>query len=256
MAEAPRVSVIMPAYNAEAFVEEAVNSLLAQTYPDWELVVVDDGSTDRTPQILQDFAAKDKRIRPIRMPRNSGQSEAQNQAIRAARGRYLAFLDSDDIWFPHKLERQLAVIEDSQHALCCASYALMSHEGAPIGKVRKVKPRAYTWSDLMHKNVIGSLTVMIDTHKTGPVVLAKDIIRAEDYALWLQLLRPGRTVIGVPEVLASYRLTRNSRSANKLRAAQGVWQMFRKSEKLSLPKAGWYFGVYAMRNAHRLFERL
>jgi teichuronic acid biosynthesis glycosyltransferase TuaG len=250
------VCIVMPVHNSARTVEEAIASVQAQTYPHWQLLVVNDASTDETVAIVKKLAAADERICLLERVKNGGPTVARNQALKVAEGRFVAFLDGDDVWLPHKLEKQVAVLEKSRHALCCTSYALMDHDGELTGRVRDVKARTYTLHDILTNNVIGCLTAVVDTHKTGPLQLATDYRIAEDYALWLSILQHGQTAVGISEVLAYYRLTRDSLSSRKLRAVQGVWKVFRHDNWMPWWKSAWYFSGYIVRRMPRVLERI
>ena len=237
---APLVSVVTPAWNAAATLPATLASVLAQTRPDWELLVADDGSTDASPAIAAAWAARDPRIRPLPGPRQ-GPAAARNRAIRAARGRFLAFLDADDCWRPEKLARQLAFMEREKSAFSFTAYRRVDAAGRDLGTVRA--PAAVGYAGLLKGNVIGCLTAVVDTARFGKVEMPPLPLR-QDYALWLALLRQGGEAHGLNEVLADYRVVPGSLSASKFRAARGTWAVLR-AEGLPLPRALWCFGHYA-----------
>ena len=217
----PKISVIMPAYNAAAYIEEAIRSVAHQTFGDWELIVVDDCSKDETVQIVTTLAGEDSRIHLICRAENSGGAAiVRNQAIAMARGEYVAFLDSDDAWLPEKLEHQLSVIGD--HALCYTSYAIMDAAGEQ-SRPDYLVPASVTFESLLNENVIGCSTVLMRRE------LAKFETEYfhEDFILWLSLLRDGNTAVGCPEVLSKWRLIETSRSFNKFKAAKNRWRIYR-----------------------------
>lgn len=256
MVAAPHVSVIMPLHNAAEFLEEAIHSIQLQTLTDWELLAVDDCSTDATAEMVRAMALRDERIHLLKMAERSGPTAVRNRALAEAKGRFVAFLDGDDVWLPNKLKQQVSVLENSPHVLCCTSYAVMGHDGVLTGRIRSVKERMYSLHDILTNNVIGCLTVMVDTAKSGSLKLADDYRIAEDYALWLSILRRGHTAVGIPDVLAYYRLTRGSHSSRKWRAAQGVWKVFRHDNWMPWWKSAWYFSGYVVRRMPRVFERI
>ncbi|RYG62332.1 MAG: glycosyltransferase [Alphaproteobacteria bacterium] len=255
---APSVSVIMPMYNAAEVIVEAIESVIAQTYTDWELVVADDCSSDDSVALVKAMAQSDARIRLIELDKNVGSTGCRNAALQAARGRFMAFLDGDDIWLPHKLEMQIPLLRDGPHALCCSSYEVMSHTGRKTGRVRKVAARTYSYASILKNNVIGCLTSVVDTQKTGPLYVdpAEWVERSRgDYVLWLNALQNGRTAIGVKDVLALYRLSRNSVSSRKIMAAGGMWRVLRHNRKLPMVVAMGCFASYAIMRLPRVFER-
>lgn len=238
----PVVSVITPVWNAAATLTETVASVRAQTWPDWEMLLIDDGSTDESPALAAALAAADPRIRTLALPENRGAAAARNAGIRAARGRFIAFLDADDRWRPEKLARQLDFIAAGGHALVFASYQRMDEAGRPGAVVPA--PARVTRAELLHGNVIGCLTAIYDTAVFGKVEMP-DIRRRQDYGLWLTLLSSVPAAQGVREVLADYRVSTASLSANKLVAAEATWRFYRDVEGMSLPRASYYFLSYA-----------
>lgn len=247
----PLISVITPAYNAEKFVEATIQSVQAQTYTNWEMVIVDDCSKDRTVEIIQKYHQADPRIKLIQLQQNSGPAVARNTAIRNAKGRYLAFLDSDDQWTLEKLERQLHFMQEQDIAFSFTQYQVVDEEGTDTGKVIDA-PEKVTYTDLLKNNVIGCLTVMIDTEKTGEVEMV-NIRSRQDYALWLDLSRRGFQPFGLNEPLAKYREVGNSLSSNKVKMARQNWHVYREIERLSLPKSLWYFGHFVYFKSKKYF---
>ena len=244
MSASPAVSVITPVWNARATLAEAVGSVLAQTMPDWELLLVDDGSTDGSRDLAERVAARDGRVRVLGDGVNRGPAAARNAGIRAARGRRLAFLDADDRWRPEKLEAQLRFMEETGHAFVFSSYRRMDADGRPRGVVRAAA--RLTHADLLRSNDIGCLTAIYDSHALGKVEMP-DIRRRQDYGLWLKLLRGVPAAYGMPEVLADYRVGAGSLSSNKLVAAGATWRLYRDVEGLSRLEASRCFAQYVVR---------
>lgn len=235
----PLISVITPAYNAERFIEDAINSVLRQTYTHWEMIIVDDCSTDRTREIIKLYLRKDTRIKLIELKNNSGPAVARNVAFEHARGRYLAFLDADDQWMPEKLEKQLNFMQDRQIAFSFTKYIKIKENNTETHSVVHI-PDYVTYKQLLKHNVIGCLTVMLDTEMIGEVKMVNMRSR-QDYALWLTLCKKGFTAYGLQEVLAKYRIVGNSISHNKFKMARQNWKVYREVKKLSLMKSMWYF---------------
>jgi len=244
----PIVSIVMPMYNAEAFVEEAVASVQAQSLEEWELLIVDDASTDASAERVARLAQGDARIKLIRLSENGGAGVARNAGIREARGRFIAFLDADDRWTPEKLDRQTRFMRDRGLAFSYAAYFRMSELGEPIGVVGV--PERLTYSDLLKTCYIGCLTAIYDTQFFGKVYMPV-IRRRQDYALWLKLLKKVEYAEGINEPLAYYRLRGDSISAKKMGTSLYTWNMYRKVERLPLLKAAYFFSHYAMRGLLR-----
>ena len=246
----PAVSVITPAWNAAATIEAAIASVRAQTRTDWEMLVADDGSTDATPAIAAAWAARDPRIRPLPGPLpgcSEGPAAARNRAIRAAGGRFIAFLDADDRWRPEKLARQLAFMQVEGAPFSFTAYRRENARGRDLGIVHA--PPRVDHATLLRGNVIGCLTAVYDSARFGKVEMPPLPLR-QDYALWLALLRAGGEARGLDEVLADYRVGAGSLSGSKLRAARGTWAVLRR-EGLALPRALWCFGHYAAAGLRR-----
>ncbi|MCK0470254.1 glycosyltransferase family 2 protein [Halalkalibacter sp. APA_J-10(15)] len=238
------VSIITPAYNAATYMADTIESVLAQTYGSWEMLIVDDCSTDDTAQIVQSYASRDPRIRFIQLAQNSGPAITRNTAIEAASGRYLAFLDSDDMWLPNKLERQLQFMQERDLAFSFTQYRVMDLEGNITDKLEDVPDEA-TYKDLLKHNVIGCLTVMLDKEKVGAVEMV-NIRSRQDYVLWLHICKRGFTAYGLKEPLALYRVGRQSVSSNKVKMAKQNWRVYREIEGLNLVKSLWYFSHYVV----------
>jgi teichuronic acid biosynthesis glycosyltransferase TuaG len=245
---APRVSVVTPAFNAARFIEQTIRSVQAQTIEDWELIVVDDGSRDGTPALVACLAEADSRIRLLSSGGNRGPARARNRGIEQARAPYLAFLDSDDLWLTTKLERQLAFMSERRAAFSFTSYSVIDEEGHPLGSP-VLAPARVGYKDLLRNTIIGCLTVMLDLRLIDPPRML-DLPQHEDLTLWYQILKKGATALGMPEVLARYRVVGGSASRNKVRSAQHMWQVYRRVERLSLPQSAWYYAHYAW-NAFR-----
>ncbi len=236
----PLISIITPVYNSAAFIGDTIESVLNQTYTNWEMILVDDVSTDDSVAVIKSF--DDDRIKLIQLEKNSGPAVARNTAILKAKGRYIAFLDSDDLWLPEKLEKQLAFIQQKNCAVVHSAYEIMDAAGNHTGKIISA-PETLTYNQLLNYNYIGCLTGMYDTEKTGKVLMP-DISKRQDYGLWLAILRQGYIACFQHEVLALYRTGRVSVSSNKAATASYNWKILREIEKLPLWKAVWHFSVY------------
>ena len=246
MSEQPEVSIITPAYNAARYIGEAMASVQAQTLPDWEMVVADDASSDETAAIVAAAGQQDPRIRLIRREHNGGSGPARNAALAVARGRFVAFLDSDDLWLPAKLERQVAFMKDQGCALSYTAYRRVSSDGGDVGRLIPVPPRM-TYGALLHNTAIATLTAMVDTAQTGPLQMAE--MRRDDYILWLSLLRRGFAARGLQEDLARYRAVGGSLSSRPGRSAAWVWLVYRQAEQLGPLRSAWCLANYGARAA-------
>lgn len=238
----PLVSVITPTYNAAKFIRNTIDSVKQQTYPHWELLLIDDCSTDETVQIIQE-ELKDSRIHLITLTHNGGAAVARNTGITAAKGRYIAFLDSDDLWLPQKLEKQVQFMQEKDIAFSFSRYGIIREDGTDTQFVVKI-PSQIDYRGLLKNTIIGCLTVMLDTEKLG-LVQMPNIRTRQDTAMWLQILKRGYVAYGMQEELSKYRKVGGSISSNKWKAAQKTWKLYREIERLSLVRAGWCFLHYA-----------
>lgn len=240
----PLVSIVTPAYNAARHIQEMIASVQAQTLADWELIVVDDYSRDETASVVRGFADRDPRIRLIEQAKNSGPAAARQRALDAAKARYIAFLDSDDIWLPGKLEDQIAFMRKTNAALTFTAFRRISEDGSSTGRLVGV-PRRLSYCDLLKNTAIATSTAIVDRVKTGPFSMTRTYY--DDYALWLSILRGGYVAHGLRQDLMRYRVVSRSVSRNKGRSAYWVWRLYRDVEKLSLLRAIWCFMNYAVR---------
>lgn len=238
----PRVSVITPVRNAAKTLPQTVASIQAQTVADWEVLLIDDASDDGSWTIAQDLAGQDPRVRTLQLESHGGAAMARNAGIRAARGRFIAFLDADDLWRPQKLAKQLPLLEDG------AGFVFSSYlrRGATGTERIAHAPSQVTYEQALRGNPIGCLTAIYDSDIYGRAEMPL-LTRRQDYALWLDLLKRGHPAIGVPDVLAEYRVRPDSLSSNKLAAARATWTVLRGQQGLSLPKAARCFSHYAWR---------
>lgn len=240
----PAVSVVTPVWNAAATLGETVASVRAQSFADWEMLLVDDGSTDGSGALAARLAAGEPRIRVLAHAGNLGAAAARNAAIRAARGRWIAFLDADDLWRPEKLAMQIGFMQARGHPFTFTAYRRIAADGRPLGTVRP--PASVTREGLLRGNVIGCLTAVYDAGFFGKVEMPP-IARRQDYGLWLELLRRTERAHALPEVLADYRVHPGSLSAGKVGAARDTWRFYREHERLPRLRAAWYFAQYAVR---------
>jgi teichuronic acid biosynthesis glycosyltransferase TuaG len=234
--------VVTPAYNAGRTLAETVASLQAQSLGDWEMLIVDDASQDDTRALMARLAAQDARIRPMVQERNAGPARARDRALLAARGRYIAFLDSDDLWLPEKLERQLEFMQRRNAAFSFTGFRRMSADGARLGRRIHV-PERLTYGQLLGNTAIATSSAIIDRETTGPFRMTETYY--DDFALWLEITRRGFAAAGLDLDLMRYRVVGGSVSRNKTRSARMVWRTYREVERLGLARASWSFVRYA-----------
>lgn len=237
-----KVSVVMPAYNAAATLRSSMESVFAQTHAEVELLVIDDRSKDATWEIVQEVAARESRLVPIRMTRNGGVAAARNAGLDAATGTHIAFLDSDDRWHPDKLATQLAHLRETGAAISYTAYRRFDESDRTLSIVRP--PAAVGYVDMLKSNRIGNLTGLYD-RALGDARFQR--IGHEDYVFWLALVRKAGIARRVPTdaPLADYLVRSGSLSADKTKAAKWQWNIYREIEKLDPIRSAWYFAHYA-----------
>lgn len=240
-----KVTVVTPSWNSEKYIQETIKSVQAQTYQNWEMIIVDDCSTDRTVEIVENIAKVDSRVRVLRQDKNSGAGAARTRAMQNATGRFIAYLDSDDIWKPRKLEKQVRFMKEQDCGFSCASYEVINDAGKPLHKYVHMLPKV-DYIGFLTNNLLQTVGIMVDTQKVDKKYLVMpDIRRRQDAATWLQILKAGFECYGLNEILAEYRRTENSLSSNKLKAVKGIWSLYRDIEHLSLPFSCYCFVRYA-----------
>jgi teichuronic acid biosynthesis glycosyltransferase TuaG len=246
----PEVSVIMPAHNSQDTLQDAVQSVRNQTFSSWELLlVVDAKSSDHTLALAQKLARQEDRLRLITGPSGGGCAHNRNAAMQQARARHLAFLDSDDLWHPLKLQRQLSAMREQDAALSCTGYGWMDSSGRPRDTVM-LPPARVDFEAMLRRNWMGCLTVMLDRHQCGNPSFKEAL--HEDYILWLELTRQ-HWALGLRENLATYRLSKLSRSGDKLKAAKQHWTILRQHAGQPIIKCVFLFAWYSM---HSLYSRI
>ncbi len=224
------ISIVMPVYNSERFLSEAIESVQRQTYKNWELILADDASTDNSAGIIKAFSENDSRIKHILLRENKGAGYTRNRAVKEAGGVYIAFLDSDDRWLPEKLERQYRFMRDNQILFSCTSYEQMDETGKRLGKIIR-PPQKADYRMALWENPVGTLSAMYNAEKTGKVY-GPLIRKRNDYALWLKLLKKVSYVYGLDETLAQYRIRKKSLSGNKMSLVRYQWKLYREIENL------------------------
>ena len=237
------VSIITPSYNSSKFIVECVNSVISQTFQNWEMIIVDDCSNDNSKDIISVLSAKDERIKSIFLEENVGSAEARNIAIRQAKGKYIAFLDSDDIWNEDKLENQISFMNEKDIAFSFTSYQPISEDGKTKYSVI-ISPKKMSYHSYLKNTIIGCLTVIIDKEKTGDFQMP-NIQSSHDMALWLLIMKRGFSAYGLDENLAYYRIVSTSNTSRKWKAAKEVWDVYRKVENLDIIYSTYCFIGYA-----------
>ena len=251
------VSIITPCYNSEKYISEAIQSVIKQKYTKWEMIIVDDFSQDKSVEIIKGFVNQDKRIILIQLSSNKGAGYCRNRAIEEAKGQYYAFLDSDDIWFKNKISKQINFMKENDLAFSYSAYNFINNNG----KILHVNPffskSKVSYNDLLKTNHIGCLTAMYDIKKIGNKKLYMSEIRArQDLSLWLNILKIIDFGYGLNEVLASYRIRKNSISSNKIKAIYYQWKLYRNIEKFSFPKSIYFLIFYLYFGTIKYFKQL
>ncbi len=245
------VSIITPAWKVASVVRETIDSVRAQTYTHWEMLVVDDCSPDATAAVVERAAQADGRIRLIRQPVNGGPAMARNAALLVAKGRWVAFLDSDDLWLPQKLEHQIRFHEAAAAKISFTQFRRMTNDVTQPGRLIGVPPRL-DYRALLGNTAIATSTVLVDRNMTGRFAMRR--MYYDDFGCWLELLRPGGFAVGLQEDLMRYRVMGGSVSRNKRNSAFQVWRTYREIEGLSVIPAAWYFVNYAVRGYLKYFR--
>lgn len=230
-----KVSVIVPVYNAEKFLEETICSVLNQTYSYLELILVDDASTDKSAEICEWYAkAYPSAVRyiPAKDCFAQGAAATRNRGIRSASGRFIAFLDADDLWEPKKLEKQVTFMRKSLCAFSFTGYEFTKSNGARTGKIVEV-PEKITYEEALKNTTIFTSTVMFDTFRISKDELLMPYVKSEDTATWWKILRNGTIAYGLDESLTLYRRVGHSLSSNKIEAVRRIWNLYRRVEHLS-----------------------
>ena len=244
------VSIIMPTYNCGRFIEETIRSVQSQTYENWEIVIVDDCSTDDTRARVDAMIEKDARIRYYCLETNSGAAVARTRAMELADGEYMAFLDSDDLWMPDKLEKQLAFMKENGYAFSCTSYEQIDEESNSLGRVIKTVKKT-DYNRLLLDCPVGNSSVMYNASKMGKFEVP-NIRKRNDDALWLQMLKKEKYIYGMPDVLMRYRIRKNSISSNKMKVVKYHWILYREIEHLSVIRSAFHICYWCFLKVFRI----
>jgi len=236
------VSIITPTYNSQDFIHQTIEAIINQSYTNWELLITDDYSTDATWSILTKYAESEPRIKIFRLEQNLGPGVARNNSIKHAKGRYIAFCDSDDVWVSDKLEKQLRFLNKNNIQFTYSAYQKIDEENKKGGIVKP--PTIVSYNNLLKTCSIGCLTAIYDTEKIGKIYMP-EIRKRQDYGLWLKIFQRIGTTKGMVEVLGFYRERKNSVSSNKVKAAQYHYKVLREVAQIPFYKAWYYFLHYA-----------
>lgn len=239
------VSIVVPARNAGSVIGQTIESVRAQTFTNWELIVIDHGSVDDTGRVVDRHSRQDSRIRVISNANGQGPGAPRNVGLRAAKGRFVAFLDADDLWLPRKLERQVEFMMKTGVALSYTQFRRIREQPVRLGRLINV-PERLDFVGLMKNTAIATSTVMIDRDQMGPVYFSLGL-RCDDYTLYLKILRAGHVAGGLREDLVRYRVTKGSISRNKAIYALEVWRLYRDYAGIGLASAAWYYAHYVLR---------
>lgn len=219
------VSIIIPAFNCMQYIEHTVRSVLEQSFQDYELIVIDDASTDRTADVLGRMALQVPRMQLVRNSGNMGVAQTRNRGLQLASGEYIAFLDADDLWMPDKLECQMAYMQRADLDICYTGYSFVDEQGAQIRSAYHV-PRTLDMQMLLKENVIGCSTALMRRAAIGNIQMRSEYAH-EDYVFWLELMQNSCRFGGIDQPLMQYRISRGSRSSNKRGAAANRWRIYR-----------------------------
>ncbi|TWH28756.1 MULTISPECIES: glycosyltransferase family 2 protein [unclassified Aminobacter] len=249
----PLVSVVMPAFNAETTIGQSIESVLSQTVQDFELIVVDDMSSDRTLEVVERYADRDARIRLLTTGRNSGgPAVPRNLALAQSASHYIALLDADDVWSPRKTELQLAEMQAAGAAISCTGFDVINAHGRRIGGF--IPPERVDYAHLLEGNSIGCLTAIYDAERLNHPSFP--LCGHEDYALWLELTRDGTTALGLRQKLAAYRVGAQSVSSNKMKVLRYFWHIYRRREGFSRAQSAFMCVRYAALNRAKYYGEL
>lgn len=225
------VSIITPTFNSSQTIGITIDSILNQTYKCWELIITDDNSEDNTIELINKFSKLDKRIKVFKLDNNSGAGVARNNSIKQAKGKYIAFCDSDDTWLPEKLRSQIDFMKKNCLAFTYSDYNLIDECGAVIGSIKS--PSVLCYNDILKNNYVACLTAIYDQDKLGKVYMS-NIRKRQDWTLWIRILSTIDVTLGQNKILANYRIRPNSISTNKFGLIKYNWMVYRKELGLNI----------------------
>lgn len=241
------ISIVVPVYNAESYIKETIENVLNQTYQDFELILVDDGSSDNSRQVISEF--DDPRVKLFRNT-GKGAYSARNYGVDQATGRYIAFLDADDVWSRDKLEKTFAHMQKNNAGFVFTAYEFGDEKAVPTGKIVHV-PETLAYKKALGRTIIFTSTVLFDTEIINKELIHMPHIESEDTATWWNILRTGVVAYGLDESLVIYRRSSNTLSSNKIVALRRIWNLYRKNEHMNVFQSAFYFVGWAFRAVAR-----
>lgn len=242
------ISIIVPVYNAERFIQETINSVKNQTYTNWELLLVDDCSKDKSAEIIE--SEGDERVKLIRQETNKGAYAARNRGLEEAKGRYIAFIDADDLWEPCKLDHEINFMKENGAGFVFTGYEFANEEGKGTGSIVKV-PFELPYKKALHNTTIFTSTVLIDREIVPDELIRMPKIKSEDTATWWNIMRAGHKAYGLNENLVKYRRVPGTLSSNKFEAQRRIWRLLRDNAKLNVVSSAYHFVLWAFLAVYR-----
>ena len=240
------VSIITPTYNSELFIKETINSILMQSYENWELLITDDCSKDNTVSLIEDFMANENRIKLFVLTENSGAAIARNNSIEKASGKYIAFCDSDDLWFPNKLFTQINFLIMHDLAFTFSGYKICNELGDIIGEKSAIE--TLTYNKILKHNYIGCLTAIYDTQKLDKIYMPL-LRNRQDWGLWIKIMKKVRSTKAITDPLALYRYRNDSISSNKIKLIKYTWLIYFKVLRFSVLKSMYFTLIYLLKKS-------
>jgi len=234
------VSIITPSYNCEKYIGKTIETVINQTYQNWEMLIVDDASTDNTEKVVKSY--KDSRIKYIKLNENSGAAIARNKGMKDAKGKYIAFIDSDDLWKSDKLEKQIKFMKENNYNIVCTSYEHINEKGDRLNRIIKCKKKV-DYKGVLLSCPVGNSTVIYNVDALGKFEVP-NIRKRNDDALWLKMLKKEKYIYGLDEVLMQYRIRENSISRKKIELVKYHWYLYRKIEHLSVIRSLFHIVVW------------
>ena len=248
-----KISIVIPVFNAELYITNTIQSIVNQSYKNWELLLIDDCSNDNSSHVIKKLMSKDNRIKYYKLETNSGPAIARNKGIELANGDFICFLDADDYWQKDKLEKQLTFMVKKDIEFSYHSYAFCDNDGFPVGK-NVIAKKKLSYNEFLKNNIISTITVMFDLSKIDKDLIFMPNIRyVEDMACWLNVLRHGYIAYGISDIYSFYRKVPNSDSSHKIATQKQLWYLYRKYEKMSVLKAAYYLFI---KNINTIIRRL
>jgi glycosyltransferase involved in cell wall biosynthesis len=238
-----KVSIICASYNSACYLSTTINSIINQYYKDWELIIIDDCSVDNTYEIASKFADTDSRIRILSNNKNKGPAKTRNKGIREAKGKYLTFIDSDDLWEKDFISKSISFLQENNYSFCFSSYYRVD-EGLDPLYTPFIVPKKVSYNDLLKTCPISCLTAFIDIGKIGKYYMP-DLKQRQDYGLWLNILKDVDFAYGIKKKLATYRIRKGSVSRNKFEAMKYVWKLYREEEGLNIVRSIYLIVIYS-----------